>query len=148
MAKTICRVLGVILLVVGIAGFLAPGMMGMHLRGAHNLIHIVSGAIAAFLGWRGSYRSARLFCLVFGAVYGLLGIAGLMAGPGIPAGMANNMPDKHLLVLIPGSLEFGTADSIIHVILGVAFLVAGLVRPRVSERFEGVVDRTKSKLGV
>jgi hypothetical protein len=148
MAKTICRILGVIFLAVGIIGFIAPGMMGMHLSGAHNLIHIVTGAVAAFLGWRGSYRAARIFCLAFGAVYGLLGIAGLMAGPGTPSGMANAMPDSHLLVLAPGSLEFGTADSIVHILAGIVFLVAGLVRPRMSERFEGVVDKTKSRLGV
>jgi hypothetical protein len=63
-------------------------------------------------------------------------------------GMANAMPDDHLLKLIPGQLEFGTADSVVHLIAAVLLIGAGLVRPRISERFEGVVDRTKQRLGV
>lgn len=147
MAKTVCRVLGVLFLAIGIVGFLAPGMMNMHLSGAHNVIHLATGAVAAFLGWRGSYKGCRLFCLIFGAVYGLLGIAGLMAGPGTPT-VPNLVRENHLLVLIPGQLEFGMVDSIFHLIAGVLFLGAAVVRPRISERVEGVVDRTKHRLGV
>lgn len=147
MAKTMCRVLGVLFLAIGIAGFLAPNLMGLHLSGAHNVIHLATGAVAAFLGWRGSYNGCRLFCLIFGAVYGLLGIGGLMAGPGTPT-VGNLVSEDHLLKLIPGQLEFGMADSIVHLIAGILFLGAAVVRPRISERVEGVIDRAKQRLGV
>ncbi|MGH9855929.1 MAG: DUF4383 domain-containing protein, partial [Blastocatellia bacterium] len=73
MAKTICKVLGTIFLVVGLLGFIAPNLMGMHLSAAHNVIHLVSGAVALYLGYAGTLNAARLFCLGFGAVYLLLG---------------------------------------------------------------------------
>lgn len=148
MAKTFCKVIGVILIAVGLLGFIAPGMMGMHLSGAHNMVHLITGAIAAFLGFRGTYHGCRRFCFIFGAVYTLLAIAGFASGPGVPTTMGNMATDDHLLKLIPGSLEFGTADSVIHAILGVALLIVGFARPRVSERMAGVVDSTKQKLGV
>ncbi len=148
MAKTFCKIIGVIMLAVGILGFIAPGMMGMHLSGAHNLIHIVTGAIAAFLGFRGSYHACRRFCFAFGAVYALLGIAGFASGPGVPTTMGDMAQDDHLLKLIPGTLEFGTADSVVHIILGLAFLAVGFARPRISERLSGAVDSTKQKLRI
>jgi hypothetical protein len=148
MAKTFCKIIGVLLIAVGLIGFLAPGMMGMHLSGAHNLVHLVSGAIAAFLGFRGTYRGCRMFCFIFGAIYALLAIAGFASGPGVPTTMGNMAQDDHLLKLIPGTLEFGTADSVVHAILGVVLLAVGFARPRLSERMSGAVDATKQKLGV
>src|SRR5688500_7644103 len=43
MAKRICTVLGVVFLLVGLAGFAVPGALGMHLSPAHNVVHLVSG---------------------------------------------------------------------------------------------------------
>src|SRR5947207_2682090 len=48
MAKTISTILGVLFLAVGLLGFAAPGLMGMHLSVAHNVVHLVSGAVALF----------------------------------------------------------------------------------------------------
>lgn len=118
MAKTMCMVLGVILILVGIFGFAAHGMMGMHLSPLHNVIHLVSGALALYFGWQGSPEGTRAFCLVFGLIYGLLGLAGFLFGS----------TTDHLLTLIPNQLMLGTADHIIHVILGAVFAAIGLVR--------------------
>ena len=71
MAKTIATILGIVFLVVGLLGFAAPGMMGMHLSFAHNIVHLVSGALALYFGARGTYDAARAFCIIFGIVYGL-----------------------------------------------------------------------------
>ena len=79
MAKTVCKILGVVFLLVGLIGFASPHLLNAHLSAAHNVVHIVSGAIA----------------------------------------------------LVPDTLEFGTADHGIHILLGVIFLAGGLFTKRV-----------------
>ena len=116
MTKQIATILGGILIVAGLVGFAAPGFMGMHLSPVHNLIHLVSGALALCFGLAGSLSAAKTFCTFFGLVYGLLGVLGfILAGPG---GMWTIVPE----------LTLGTMDHIIHVILGGLFLFAGLYR--------------------
>ena len=84
MAKSVCKLLGVVLLLVGLLGFthlLDP--LGAHVgpeHATHNLVHIVSGILALYFGFAGSLSGARGFCLAFGAIYLLLGIAGLAMG--------------------------------------------------------------------
>lgn len=116
MAKTICTILGIIFILVGIAGFVAPHFLGAHLSFAHNIIHLFSGAIALYLGLAGTLAGARTFSLVFGIVYLLLGVVGFVAGSG---------PER-LLSVIPDALVLGTMDHIIHVLLGALFLVGAL----------------------
>jgi hypothetical protein len=117
MAKTIATFLGVIFILVGLAGFAVHDLLGAHLSPAHNIIHLVSGAIALFLGLKGSLSAARMFCLVFGAVYLLLGILGFALGSG----------DGNMFAIIPGTLELGRMDHIIHVVLGLIFLIGGFM---------------------
>jgi len=64
MAKTVCKILGVAFLLIGIAGFAAPTLMGFHLGPAHNLVHILSGVAALYFGFAGSLSGARTFSLV------------------------------------------------------------------------------------
>jgi hypothetical protein len=134
MAKTIANIVGVVFILVGICGFVAPGLLGAHLTVAHNLIHLISGAASLYFGTKATLAQARLFCLVFGAVYGLLGIIGMVAGtPGDPS-VPHMAHDSHLLRLLPGTLEWGTMDHYIHILLGVIYLVAGLMtKVRASE---------------
>ena len=127
MAKTICTILGIAFILVGIIGFLAPGLMGFHLSLAHNLIHLISGAIALYLGLRGTLAAARTFCIVFGAVYALLGVAGYLLGRagarrGRRAGGPPRATDSSSEVL-PGSLELGSVDHTLHILLGLVFLI-------------------------
>jgi len=131
MAKTICKLLGVVFLIVGVAGFVAPGMLGTHLSLAHNLIHVISGAIALYFGFAGSYSGARSFCLAFGAVYLLLGVVGFVMGtPGSSEMAGMTHPDPRLWKLLPGTLELGQMDHIVHVLFGVVFLAGGLIGRR------------------
>ena len=115
MAKTVCKVLGVVFLLVGLAGFASSNLMGFHLGPAHNVVHIVSGVAALYFGFAGSLSAARLFCLIFGVVYLGLGILGMAMGD--PA------MDRMLTI---GPLEFGTRDHGLHILIGVLFLVGGL----------------------
>jgi hypothetical protein len=115
MAKTIATLLGAVFVLVGIVGFVAPNFLGAHLNTSHNLVHLVSGAIALYLGLAGSLSAARMFCLLFGAVYLLLGIVGFALGEG--ADRMFNVGDI---------LHLGTMDHIIHVLFGLIFLTGGL----------------------
>ncbi len=93
---------------------------------AHNMVHIISGVIALYFGFSGSPGGARAFCLIFGVVYLLLGICGFVLGhEGVStmAGMAG--ADPTIWKLLPGTLEFGRVDHIIHVVLGLVFLNGG-----------------------
>ena len=119
MAKTVCKLLGLVLLIVGLLGFthlLDP--IGAHVGPAyapHNLVHIVSGVLALYFGFAGSLSSAKGFCLIFGIVYLALGILGIALGH----------PPDHMWVC--GPLHFGNADHAIHALLGIVFLAGGLL---------------------
>lgn len=114
MAKTVCKILGVVFLLIGLLGFVSPNLLGAHLTLPHNVVHLVSGAIALYFGFAGTLSGAKAFSLVFGVVYLALGILGMALGTG-----ADRM--WHV-----GPLDLGQADHGIHILLGVIFLAGGL----------------------
>lgn len=119
MAKTICKILGVVFVLVGLCGFAIPDLLGAHLNAPHNIVHIVSGVLALYFGFAGSLPAAKTFSVVFGVVYLALGILGMALGTG-----AVRMWDV-------GPLHLGTADHGIHILLGVVFLAGGLFTKKV-----------------
>jgi hypothetical protein len=116
MAKTIAKILGVVFILVGLCGFAAPNLLGAHLNTTHNLVHLISGAVALYFGFAATLSAARLFCIVFGVVYGLLGVVGFLLGTG-----------SDRMLAIDDLLMLGTADHIIHILLGVVFLAGGFL---------------------
>ncbi|HKU76304.1 MAG TPA: DUF4383 domain-containing protein [Pyrinomonadaceae bacterium] len=120
MAKTVCKVLGVVFLLVGVVGFAAPNLLGAHLTPAHNLVHIVSGIVALYFGFAGTMSGAKTFALVFGVVYLALGILGLALGVG-----------EDRMWNVAGILHLGTSDHGIHVLLGIVFLAGGLFTKKI-----------------
>jgi hypothetical protein len=121
MAKTLCKIAGIVLLLVGVAGFFMPTLLGMHLTAIHDVIHLLSGGLAVFFGFKGSAAGAKTFSIAFGAVYLVVALLGF-AAPG-------------LLGTILGMSSMMTAhdfmpDNIVHVLLGGAFLVVGLASKR------------------
>jgi hypothetical protein len=72
--------------------------------------------VAIYFGLKAKPLAAKAFCLVFGMLYGLLGLAGFVAG-----GM------DFVLTIIPGVFILGTVDHLFHLILGTIFLVVGWV---------------------
>ncbi|MCA1579453.1 MAG: DUF4383 domain-containing protein [Acidobacteria bacterium] len=107
--------MGVVFLLVGVAGFAAPRLLGAHLTPPHNVVHIVSGVAALYFGFAGTLSGAKAFSLVFGIVYLALGILGLVMG---------EPPDR--MWDVAGVLDFGTSDHAIHILLGIVFLAGGL----------------------
>ncbi|HYX40773.1 MAG TPA: DUF4383 domain-containing protein [Pyrinomonadaceae bacterium] len=116
MAKTVAKILGIVFILVGLVGFVKPELLGAHLSPLHNIVHLVSGAIALYFGFAGSLGGAKMFCIIFGLVYALLGVCGFLLGSG---------PD-HMLALMD-KLHLGTMDHIIHILLGLIFLAGGFL---------------------
>jgi len=120
MARAICKVLGIVFLIVGLLGFITPNLLGMHLSGIHNIIHLISAALALYFGFAASPSAARAFSLIFGAVYLLLGALGFIA----PAMVGELIQARHAA----GGSRSLAADNIVHMLLGAIFIIAGLAR--------------------
>ena len=119
MAQTLCKVLGIVFILVGLLGFAVPNMLGFHLTPIHNVIHILTGILACYFGFAASHDAARTFSIVFGVVYLLLGVLGFVA-PGIVAAVIGHpMPNGNDLA----------PDNIFHVVVGLVFLGVGATKP-------------------
>jgi len=112
MVQKLAWVFGIVLLAVGVLGFV-PGitndmlLLGIfHVDMMHNIVHIVSGLAALAAAW-GMY-SARLYFQVFGVIYGAVAVLGFVTG---------------------GALLFETnmADNLLHVVIAAAALYAGFM---------------------
>src|SRR3954447_9161233 len=111
--------MGPVLLVVGLAGFIASAafdtgdpdgsdLIIFEVNGWHNLVHIASGLL--LLAGVRSYAAARTVTLLFGATYGLVTIIGWIDG-------------NDVLGLFP----VDTADNLLHTFLTIAALAFGLM---------------------
>jgi hypothetical protein len=103
LVRPFTTVLGVVLLLVGVLGFvLAPGGMLLGLFEVdtiHNIIHIASGAVAVWAS-SSSYSYARLYLIVFGLVYGLVALLGLFMNGDVLGLIHVNDYDNYLHILI------------------------------------------------
>jgi hypothetical protein len=119
MAKTLCKILGVVLFIVGLLGFASPDLLGMHLTPIHNIVHLLTAIIALYLGFAGSAEGARTFCVIFGVIYLILGVLGFVA-PGVIASIIGHRGE-----LGSGDL---TPDNAVHLLLGLIFLIIGAMK--------------------
>jgi hypothetical protein len=117
MAKTLCKIFGVVFVLVGIAGFLRGDLLGAHLTPVHNIVHLLTGAFALYFGFAASDSAARSFCQIFGVIYLLLGVVGFIR------------PDVIAMVIQAHPAEGANlaADNMIHIALGAVFLIVGLL---------------------
>ena len=114
LARTYVVLSGFILVVVGIAGFFRHEMFNLTFPPAHNLFHLLSGAIALFAGFRRNRNGPRLFGLIFGSVYTSVAIAGF-------AGLRD---------LGPIQLDLNLHFNVIHLGIGFLGLLAGFAIPK------------------
>jgi hypothetical protein len=107
-AKRFGFVLGAVLLVVGLWGFVTGGhdheLAGFGVNLSHNLVHVLSGVVALAAAAKGE-RAARLFCIVFGIVYGLVAVAGFAS-----------------VAFVVKLLNLNRADDFLHLGIAVACL--------------------------
>jgi len=119
-AQLYSLIFGVTLLLAGILGFIADATFGdlgsdvsgdelvvFEVNGWHNVVHLASGALG--LAMAGKPSSARLFALGFGAVYLVVTIIGFIDGSDIF-----------------GLLPINTADNVLHLVIALAGIAAGL----------------------
>lgn len=114
MTQKLVMWLGVILTLVGILGFI-PGITsdsGMLLGifavdTLHNVIHLATGILGIIAARMGASQAA-MFAKIFGVVYALVTIVGLVQGDTVVGLFGVNM-----------------ADNILHLLLAILFLYAG-----------------------
>lgn len=120
MSRTLSRVLGLVFVLAGLAGFADPNLLGLHLTPAHNVIHILSGLVTLYVGFAGSTDAVRGLGLTFGSAYALLGLLGFVA-PGLVGGLLGHSAQLDGTALAP--------DNLLHVLLGALFLFVGVAIP-------------------
>lgn len=117
MLRTASKVFGAVFLLIGVLGFvpaLTPdgNLLGIfHVNTLHNIVHLASGAVALMAGFY-SDQGARRYFQVFGVVYALVAVLGLMAG------------DNAILGLVANN----TADNLLHVVIAATALYLGFGR--------------------
>jgi hypothetical protein len=109
MTKNLLYVLGIVLVVIGLLGFVNHPVLGIfEVNNLHNLIHLVSGVLAIMFARMGEL-SAKKLALVLGVVYALVTVLGFL--------LAGNIFN---LIMV------NMADNLLHLVLAVVFLVVGL----------------------
>jgi hypothetical protein len=121
MTQTVCKIMGSILMLVGVAGFGNSSLLGMHLTPIHNIIHLASGALSLYFGFSAPPASARTFAQVFGGIYFGLALLGFVA-PNAVAGLLGHPAIVNASALAP--------DNVVHLVLGTVFLAVGLAPAR------------------
>jgi hypothetical protein len=106
MLKKMAVVFGVVFLLIGVLGFV-PGatrdghLLGIfHINTAHNIVHLLSGAVALLAGLT-SEKYSQWYFRLFGIVYGLVAVLGFFYQDRPILGLiANNMADVWLHIAI------------------------------------------------
>src|SRR5918995_2979711 len=124
-AQVFVLVVGMTLVAAGILGFFYNASFGtgdgterdavlgiLDVNAWHNIVHIATGGIA--LAFAGSYSASRGYAIAFGVLYLLVTALGFIAGDG-----------DEIFNLIPVNTE----DNILHLLLGIAGIGAGLATP-------------------
>ncbi|MHB1770034.1 MAG: DUF4383 domain-containing protein [Minisyncoccota bacterium] len=122
MAKTLTLIFGVILVLLGLLGFISNPLIGANALfvadAAHNLIHIILGAILLAVALWAS-ESSVLWLKLIGVATFLLGLIGIFTVPAIGGtllGIAGTNGASNWLNLIAGILifsagKYGTDDG-------------------------------------
>ncbi len=123
MTKSLALVFGFVFLLIGVLGFVPVittdhMLLGIfHVNPAHNVVHLLSGAIALWAGFT-SFRASKNYFRIFGIVYGLVAVLGFMVGDGLLLGLISN----------------NTADTWLHVVISLVSLVVGFAPIDAPER--------------
>ena len=106
LVRPVTQLLGVVLTLVGIAGFFMGDMVLIfEVNTIHNIVHIGSGILAL---WAATAGKERMFLLAFGIVYALVAAVGFLQGGDIF-----------------GLFHANTADNYLHAAIAVVCIVVG-----------------------
>jgi uncharacterized protein (UPF0333 family) len=127
-AQLYALIFGALLTIAGITGFFynsdftsdkaaRDAVFGvLDVNGWHNVVHIVTGVIG--LAVASSYSASRSYALGVGLIYIIVAIWGFIIGSG-----------DSILSIIPVNTE----DNILHLLIGVAGIAAGMATPAVAD---------------
>lgn len=132
MMKTITIILGALMCCTALIGFVNHDFMRMDLNPMHDTFLLLMGGLALYFGIDRTEFQARYLCRGLGALFTILGAATLLAGAGHATAGGVNIAADHVLKLIPGHLEYTTADGVRDLLVGIVGLVAGFF-PREKE---------------
>lgn len=113
MPRLVCKVMGLIFIAIAGWGFIdGDNVLIFHVNTAHNVVHLASGLAALACGFA-SFKAARAFCLVFGAVYLLVAILGFLN-----------------VTTVVDLLHLNDPDDWLHLGIAAVFLVSGAMGRR------------------
>ena len=127
-AQLYALIFGAVLTFAGITGFfynseftsnkeVRDAVFGiLDVNGWHNVVHVLTGMIG--LAAASSYTGARGYALGIGVVYILVAIWGFIIGDG-----------DSILSIVPVNTE----DNILHLLIGVSGIAAGMATPAVAD---------------
>ena len=107
--KSYALILGVVLTVIGILGFIPGLTTGGNLLGifavdtVHNIVHLMTGIVGLAAGLSPNLQYARWYALAFGVVYGLVTIIGFIQGTTVLGLFVVNVWDNVLHLVIAAS---------------------------------------------
>lgn len=112
-AKNAALLLGAVLTVVGILGFVMPSpLLGIFATDTnHNIVHLLSGVIGLWCAMS-SPSASKTFLMVFGVVYALVAVLGFVTASPLLGLITVNSADNWLHVVIAlYSLYFGSTSK-------------------------------------
>jgi hypothetical protein len=127
MAKILAISFGAALILFGLAAFASPTVFGAHNSPLANLLKLLAGGGMVYAARKAGASVLFGCCVAAGAAYLLGGLAGFIFGQPAESTLQAMPPDVKLMVVIPGFLEAGRSDHLLHVGIGVAFAVAAVV---------------------
>ena len=127
-AQLYALIFGAVLTIAGIIGFfynsdftsnkaVRDAVFGiLDVNGWHNVVHVLTGVIGLMAA--SSYGASRSYALSFGFVYIIVAIWGFIIGGG-----------DSILSIIPVNTE----DDVLHLLIGIAGIAAGMATPAVAD---------------
>ena len=96
LTKSVTWILGIVLVLIGVAGFFTNGMLLVfQVDTVHNIVHLLSGVVGIAAAASGD-KYSRLYLIGFGLVYGLVTIVGFVNGGDILGLFTVNDADNYL----------------------------------------------------
>jgi hypothetical protein len=123
--KTASLIIGFTFIAVGLLGFVPNPVIYnshdaiFHADAVHSSVHILSGILFVAVAL-GATASAPTFMKVFGVVYFLLGVMGLLT-----------IGDEGMTRLL-GFLHVNGPDNFLHIALGIVIFLASTLKPNVA----------------
>jgi len=111
--RIVALAIGIVFLIVGVVGLIfdttSGSVFGFDVDLVHNLVHLLTGILglaAAFTGW------SRRFNQIFGVIYLLVGLAGLV-------------PALYFSQRLLGLMHVNAADNVLHLVVGLGAAAIG-----------------------